>query len=33
MESIIERIPTELILAELTPEEKIRDTNKARNEI
>ena len=33
MESIIERIPTELILAELTPEKKIRDTNKAGNEI
>jgi hypothetical protein len=33
MESIIERIPTELILTELTPEKKIRDTNKAGNEI
>ena len=33
MEPIIEKVPTELILAELTPEKKIRDTNKAGNEI
>ena len=33
METIIEKIPTEKIIAELTPDKKVRNTNKAGNEI
>ena len=33
MEEIIPRIPRELLLSELTPEKKLRTTNKSGNEI
>ncbi len=33
MEEIIEKVPRELLLAELTPEKKLRRTNKSGNEI
>ncbi|MDY3821380.1 MAG: hemolysin, partial [Bacteroidaceae bacterium] len=33
MEEIIDRVPREAILAELTPEKKLRRTNKSGNDI
>ena len=33
MEEIIDKVPREMLLAELTPDKKLRSTNKSGNDI